>query len=233
VAQLKSPGGKISKEISIRRPRSGTGISGRPSLKDGRYPANVRYYNLVPGGNGLFTKVNASIGTSSDSATSPPSWKGRGGRKASADTIMASTGGDIASIRRAIIAACPRPIGTVPIYQAGVEAIQKYGAIVNMTADGIFQAIEDNARDGVDFVTVHCGINRASIAQLKKQGRITDVVSRGGAFTVGWMLHNDLENPLYEQYDRLLNRAGVRHLSLMTAWLAACRCHRRTQIQEF
>jgi phosphomethylpyrimidine synthase len=118
-----------------------------------------------------------------------------------------STGGDIPAIRRAIIGASNRAIGTVPIYQAGVRAIQEYGAIVKMTADGIFQAIEDNARDGVDFVTVHCGVTQSAIARLKQQGRVTDVVSRGGAFTVGWMLHNECENPLYEQYDRLLDIA--------------------------
>ncbi|MCK4273262.1 MAG: phosphomethylpyrimidine synthase ThiC, partial [Dehalococcoidales bacterium] len=71
--------------------------------------------------------------------------------------------------------------------------------------DDIFTAIEDNARDGVDFITVHCGVTRAAIARLKQQGRVTDVVSRGGAFMVGWMLHNDCENPLYEHYDRLLD----------------------------
>jgi phosphomethylpyrimidine synthase len=96
------------------------------------------------------------------------------------------------------------PIGTVPIYQAGIEAINKHGAIVDMTADDLFAAIEDHARDGVDFVTVHCGVTRSAIARLKKQGRVADVVSRGGAFLIGWVLHNERENPLYEQYDRLL-----------------------------
>ncbi len=118
-----------------------------------------------------------------------------------------STGGNIAAIRRAILAASNRPIGTVPIYQAGIEAIEKHGAIVKMSADDIFAAIGDNARDGVDFITVHCGVTQAAIDRLKRQGRVTDIVSRGGAFLVGWMLHNDRENPLYEQYDRLLDIA--------------------------
>ncbi len=174
-------------------------------------PANVNHRNLKPCGvgAGLATKVNANIGTSSDFGNvSTELEKLQIAIDAGADTVMdLSTGGDIPAIRRAIIKASPKAIGTVPIYQAGVKAIQKEGAIVKMTADGIFAAIEDNARDGVDFVTVHCGITQGAIARLKEQGRVTDVVSRGGAFTVGWMLHNERENPLYEQYDRLLDIA--------------------------
>ncbi|HJX12350.1 MAG TPA: phosphomethylpyrimidine synthase ThiC [Dehalococcoidales bacterium] len=172
-------------------------------------PANVNHQGLVPCGigAGLSTKVNANLGTSSDfSSVDIELEKLRVAVAAGADTVMdLSTGGDIPAIRRAILAASTCPIGTVPIYQAGIEAIAKQGAIVKMTADDLFAAIEDNARDGVDFITVHCGVTRAAIARLKRQGRVTDVVSRGGAFLVGWMLHNDRENPLYEQYDRLLD----------------------------
>jgi len=172
-------------------------------------PANVRHLDLVPCGvgEGLSTKVNANIGTSSDFGNVDTELeKLRVAVAAGADTVMdLSTGGDITAIRRAIIAASSCAIGTVPIYQAGIEAIEKHGAIVKMTVDDIFTAIEDNARDGVDFITVHCGVTRAAIARLKRQGRVTDVVSRGGAFMVGWMLHNDCENPLYEHYDRLLD----------------------------
>lgn len=174
-------------------------------------PANVRHTGLKPCGigEGLSTKVNANIGTSSDfgdmSTELAKLWVAF---DAGADTVMdLSTGGDITAIRRAIIEASTRPIGTVPIYQAGIKAIQDHGAIVKMTADDIFKAIEDHARDGVDFITVHCGVTRSAIARLKQQGRVTDVVSRGGAFLVGWMLHNDCENPLYEYYDRLLDIA--------------------------
>jgi phosphomethylpyrimidine synthase len=76
-----------------------------------------------------------------------------------------------------------------------------------MTVDDIFTVIEEQAQDGVDFMTVHCGVTRDAIARLKSQGRITDVVSRGGAFLIGWILHNERENPLYEEYDRLLEIA--------------------------
>ncbi len=174
-------------------------------------PANINHFGLVPCGigAGLATKVNANIGTSSDFGdVNTEMEKVSVALEAGADTVMdLSTGGDIPAIRRSIIAACSRSVGTVPIYQAGIEAIEKRGAIIKMTADDIFNAIEDNARDGVDFITVHCGVTRSAIDRLKQQGRITDVVSRGGAFIVGWILHNDCENPLYEQYDRLLEIA--------------------------
>jgi phosphomethylpyrimidine synthase len=174
-------------------------------------PANVKHSNLIPCGvgEGLSIKVNANIGTSSDFGNvNTELEKLCVAIEAGADTVMdLSTGGDIPAIRRTIIAVSTRPIGTVPIYQAGIEAIESHGAIVKMTVDDMFAAIEDNARDGVDFITVHCGVTLAAIARLKQQGRVTDVVSRGGAFMVGWMLHNDCENPLYEYYDRLLDIA--------------------------
>jgi phosphomethylpyrimidine synthase len=174
-------------------------------------PANTGHANLAPCGigEGLSVKVNANIGTSSDFGNvNTELEKLCAAVEAGTDTVMdLSTGGDIPAIRRVIIAVSTRPVGTVPIYQAGIEAIEKRGAIVKMTVDDIFAAIEDNARDGVDFITVHCGVTRAAIARLKQQGRVTDVVSRGGAFIVGWMLHNDQENPLYEYYDRLLDIA--------------------------
>ncbi|HEX79195.1 MAG TPA: phosphomethylpyrimidine synthase ThiC, partial [Dehalococcoidia bacterium] len=88
-----------------------------------------------------------------------------------------------------------------------IEAMEKHGAIVKMTADELFGVIEEHARDGVDFITVHCGVTRQAIERLRAQRRVADVVSRGGAFLIGWMLYNDCENPLYELYDRLLEIA--------------------------
>jgi phosphomethylpyrimidine synthase len=98
-------------------------------------------------------------------------------------------------------------LGTVPIYQAGISAVAREGAMVKMTAEDLFASIEEHARDGVDFITVHCGVTRAAIARLKQQKRVADVVSRGGAFLIGWILYNERENPLFEQYDRLLEIA--------------------------
>jgi len=174
-------------------------------------PANANHRNLVPCGigKGLRTKVNANIGTSSDFCDLDTELrKLQVAIDFGADTVMdLSTGGDITAIRRAIVASSTIPLGTVPIYQAGIEAIERHGAIVNLTTDEIFAVIEEHAKDGVDFMTVHCGVTQASIARLKNQGRITDIVSRGGAFLTGWMLHNEEENPLYQYYDRLLDLA--------------------------
>ena len=174
-------------------------------------PANINHTKLVPCGigRGLSTKVNANIGTSSDFGDMDTELeKLRVAIDAGADTVMdLSTGGDISAIRQAIIAASPLGIGTVPIYQAGIEAIERHDAIVKMTADDLFAVIEEHARDGVDFATVHCGVTQVAIARLKQQGRVADVVSRGGAFLIGWIIYNERENPLYEQYDRLLEIA--------------------------
>ena len=174
-------------------------------------PANINHPNLIPCGigKGLRTKVNANIGTSSDFCDlSTELKKLQTAVDFGADTVMdLSTGGDISAIRRAIMRASTVAVGTVPIYQAGIEAIENRGAIVNMTVDEIFEVIEEHAKDGVDFMTVHCGVTQTSLTRLKKQGRTTDIVSRGGAFLIGWMLHNDKENPLYQYYDRLLDLA--------------------------
>ena len=174
-------------------------------------PANINHRNLIPCGigQGLSTKVNANIGTSSDFGSIDSELKKlRVAIDVKADTVMdLSTGGDISATRRVILAASPVAIGTVPIYQAGIEAIARYEAIVKMSADDVFGVIEEQCRDGVDFITVHCGVTQAAFARLKQQGRVTDVVSRGGAFLIGWMLYNERENPLYEHYDRLLEIA--------------------------
>jgi phosphomethylpyrimidine synthase len=174
-------------------------------------PANIRHSNLIPCGigEGLATKVNANIGTSSDFGNADTELeKLRVAAGAGADTVMdLSTGGDITAIRQTIIAASSLPVGTVPVYQAGIEGIEKHGAIVKMDVDEMFAVIEEHARGGVDFITVHCGVTQAAIARLRQQGRVADIVSRGGAFLTGWMLHNERENPLYDQYDRLLDIA--------------------------
>ena len=185
----------------------------RAGIADGNIviPANIKHKNFTPFGigKGLRTKVNANLGTSSDYGTIETELeKLQAAITVGADTVMdLSTGGDIPAVRRAVMQASTIPVGTVPLYQAAIMAIKESGAIVKMSADDIFSAIEDHCKDGVDFITVHCGVTRSAIARLKEQGRITDVVSRGGAFTVGWILHNEQENPLYQYYDRLLEIA--------------------------
>ena len=174
-------------------------------------PANINHTNLAPCGigQGIKTKVNANIGTSSDFGSIDTELeKLQVAIDSGADAVMdLSTGGDISAIRRAIITASHLPIGTVPVYQAGIEAIAEYGAIVKMTVDELFSVVEEHARDGVDFLTVHCGVTQSAVARLKQQRRVTDVVSRGGAFLIGWMLYNERENPLHEYFDRLLEIA--------------------------
>lgn len=192
----------------------------RQGVADGTIviPANPGHDGLSPCGigKGLSTKVNANIGTSSDYGSIETELdKLKAAIGAGADAVMdLSTGGDIPAIRKAVINACFSPVGTVPIYQAGLKAIEEHGAIVKMTADDLFRAIEDHGRDGVDFITVHCGVTQSAFARLRQQGRVADVVSRGGAFLIGWMLHNDRENPLYEQYDRLLELAREYDMTL-------------------
>jgi phosphomethylpyrimidine synthase len=181
-------------------------------LKSGKIavPSNPRHKMLRPCaiGEGLRVKVNANIGTSRDHIdVGEELEKVRVAVKYGADTVMdLSTGGNIRDIRRNVVRASPVPVGTVPIYEA-VCAISKKGGPAAMTSDDLFKTIETHAKDGVDFMTVHCGVTRQTAASLKKHKRVTGVVSRGGALLIAWMHENDRENPLYEDYDYLLELA--------------------------
>ena len=170
---------------------------------------NHRVIKLCGIGEDMLIKVNANIGTSSDRAFLDEELeKLKAAEEAGADTIMdLSTGGDINRCRKEILRSSSIPVGTVPIYQAVVETITQKGGLIHLTADKIFEVIEDQAADGVDFITVHCGLTGAALETLKKQGRVTDIVSRGGAFLTTWMLHHERENPLYEDFERLLSIA--------------------------
>lgn len=171
--------------------------------------ANVNHTSLIPCGvgQGLCTKVNANIGTSSAYPDIEPELlKLAAAIEAGADSVMdLSTGDNIDCSRRAIIEKSTVMVGTVPIYQATVEAIKSHGAVVDMTADDLLHAIARQAKDGADFITVHCGVTRGVIERMRRQGRVMDIVSRGGSFITGWMLHNGKENPLYERYDDILS----------------------------
>jgi phosphomethylpyrimidine synthase len=173
--------------------------------------ANNRHKNFIPKGvgKGLSVKVNANIGTSTEKIDIKVELeKLKMAKAAGADAVMdLSTGGDLDEIRKIIIEEAGIPLGTVPIYQAAVETVKKRKAIINMEPDDLFDVIERQGADGVDFVTVHCGVTQSSIERLRKQGRITDIVSRGGAFLTEWMIMNGKENPLYEQFDRLIEIA--------------------------
>ncbi len=160
-------------------------------------------------GLGLRTKVNANIGTSKDNNDlNLELEKLSVAIAAGADAVMdLSTGGYLADIRKAVMEKSTVAIGTVPIYQAAVKILEEKKAISEMTPDDLFSVIEENGRDGVDFITVHCGVTRQSVSAVEAQGRVLGIVSRGGSMTANWMRCNSRENPLYEEYDRLLDIA--------------------------
>ncbi|MGM0369975.1 MAG: phosphomethylpyrimidine synthase ThiC, partial [Bacillota bacterium] len=174
-------------------------------------PANKNHQHLDPNGfgKGLATKVNANFGTAEDYQNIEAELKKLDvAVAAGADAVMdLSTGDSITETRQRILAQANVPLGTVPIYQATVECLQDDRAIVDLTVDEIFAVIEKQAQDGVDFITVHSGLTLETLRHLKDEERVTDIVSRGGSFLAGWMLHNERENPLYEYYDRLLEIA--------------------------
>ena len=173
-------------------------------------PFNPLHKNCKPIGigKGLKTKVNANIGTSADYPNvSDELKKLEASLDVKSDTVMdLSTGGDISAIRRSILMACPVPLGTVPIYQASLEN--------KMTVDGMFEVVEEQAKDGVDFMTIHCGVTFETVGRLKKHPRLMDVVSRGGALMMKWILENKEENPFYKYFDRLLEIARKYDITL-------------------
>lgn len=192
----------------------------RMGIAEGRIviPANRKKVKpkLCGIGAGLRVKVNANIGSSEDS----PSVKGELKKlkvciATGADTVMdLSCGGDLVKIRQRIIQASTVPVGTVPIYEAVVNTVRRKRNILDMTEDDIFSAIIQQAEEGVDFMTLHCGVTRQSLERLKGQGRLMDIVSRGGAFLAEWILFTKRENPLYEQFDRVLKIARKYDITL-------------------
>ncbi len=174
-------------------------------------PYNNRHKSVRPVaiGRKMRTKVNVNLGTSRDYPDlGSEIAKLKLSLKYQTDAVMdLSTGGDIRSIRKKLLSLATVPLGTVPIYQAAIEAIEKRGSIVEMTEDDLFETIRQQAEEGVDFMTVHCGLTLKAVDRLKKQGRVADIVSRGGAFHLAWMLHHQKENPLYANFDRLLDIA--------------------------
>jgi phosphomethylpyrimidine synthase len=202
---------------------------------------NVKHTHGTPlaVGEGLSTKVNANIGTSKDDTNIDNELKkAKVAVAAGAHAIMdLSTGGPIDEIRAAIIAETSACIGSVPLYQAAVDTVsKKKKAMVEMTVDEIFEGIKKHLDDGVDFITVHCGVTKRSLDAMDQQGRMMDVVSRGGSFTAKWMAFNEAENPLYEYYDRLLElvRPYDATLSLGDGFRPGCLADAtdRAQVQE-
>jgi len=160
-------------------------------------------------GRGLRTKVNANIGTSGDRADLDGELeKLDAALGAGADAVMdLSTGGDLVAIRRAVLGASTVPVGTVPLYEAAVKGASLKRGFIDLDGEEIFDVIEAQAEEGVDFMTVHSGVNLGALERVKGEDRIMGIVSRGGALTAEWMLRNKRENPLFEGFDRLLKIA--------------------------
>ncbi|MBA1342658.1 MAG: Phosphomethylpyrimidine synthase [ANME-2 cluster archaeon] len=157
-------------------------------------------------GKGMRTKVNATVGTSSDIVDIDLEVrKTKVAEKAGADTLMElSTGGDLVEVRKRVIEATSLSVGSVPLYQAFIEAVERNGAVVDMNPDDLFRITAEQAKLGTNFMAIHTGINLLTVERLKNQGRYGGLVSRGGAFMTAWMLHNEKENPLYSEFDYLL-----------------------------
>jgi len=167
-------------------------------------------------GEGLRVKVNANLGTSPDYVDLEMELaKLRAAREAGADTVMdLSTGGDIAEIRRRLMDASPLTVGTVPIYEAAALAARERGDVARMSAADMLEAVRRHAEDGVDFVTVHCGVTRRTVESEALARRVCGIVSRGGAFLAHWIRRHGQENPLYERFDELLDIAREHDITL-------------------
>lgn len=189
-------------------------------------------------GGGLRTKVNCSVGTSTDIVNVDMEVeKVKAGERAGADTIMElSTGGDFVDIRKRCIAATTLSVGSVPLYQAFIEAARKDGAVIHMREDDLFRITAEQAKLGTNFMAIHTGINRVTLERLQRQGRHGGLCSRGGAFLTAWMLHNDKENPLYSEFDYLCEILKEHEVTLSTGnGMRAGAVHDatdRAQIQE-
>jgi phosphomethylpyrimidine synthase len=168
---------------------------------------NHRFERITAIGKGTATKVNANIGASKDyPEIAQELEKLCVCLKAGADTVMdLSLGDNLNEVRRAIIQNCPVPLGTVPIYQSIADVVEKQQKqIGEVTVDQILDTIEQQAVDGVDFMTLHCGITRSTLQRIKRHERLLGVVSRGGSFIIEWMSYNNQENPFYERFDDLM-----------------------------
>lgn len=166
-------------------------------------------------GKGLSTKVNANLGTSGDGFDAPvEAQKLKTAIDAGADTVMdLSVGASIKQALAAIMKDSSVPVGTVPIYQAAND-LPAGGSISDMSWKDIEKVLVSQAMMGVDFFTIHAGITGEIVEFLKKRGRILDVVSRGGSFIVDWIITNNKENPLYENFDRVLEIAREHDITM-------------------
>jgi len=212
--KIEAQKGIITKEMEMVAREEGVSSDWlREKIATGRIviPVNRHHRGVKPLGigEGLRIKVNTNIGTSSDHIDLEEELKKlEVSIQAGTDTVMdLSTGGDIDAIRKEIIRHSAAPIGTVPIYEAAIEAVRRKKALAKMSVEDLFKVIERQAEEGVDFMTVHCGVTRNAVERLRRSRRLMGVVSRGGSFLIEWMIYNGQENPLYEHFGQLLGIA--------------------------
>ncbi len=210
---IESRDGKVTEEIIAVADSEGidTEIL-RRKVAEGRVviPKNKKHHFQPLGiGEGLRTKVNVNIGTSPEHFSLEEEIKKlEMAIKLNADSIMdLSTGGDLDHTRRELLARSPLVFGTVPIYDT-VNTLMKNGkTIYDLTSEMIFETIEKHAEDGVDFMTIHCGVTQRTLSHMRDKKRIAGIVSRGGSILAAWMQNSKRENPTYEDFDRLLQIA--------------------------
>ena len=179
-------------------------------------PSNVNRDIEASGiGAGLRTKVNATVGTSTDIVNFDEEVeKAQIAIDNGADCLMELS---IGEIRRRVLDMSSLPVGSVPVYQAAIESIRKDGSVIYMEEDDLFKTIEKQAKDGIEFMAIHSSINIETLTRLKRQGRVTGLVSRGGSFMSGWIVENEKENPLYENFDYVLEIAKEHDVVLSLA----------------
>lgn len=195
------------KEVAEREHRDPEYI--RERVADGRIAIPANIVHIKKGmrafgvGEGLSTKVNVNLGISGDKADAAEEWKKvKIAEDFGADAIMdLSNSGKTRQFRQQLIDETPLMVGTVPMYDA-IDYMEK--PLVKLTKDDLFEVVRAHAEDGVDFMTIHCGINKSVTKTFKETGRLMNIVSRGGSLLFGWMEVTGNENPFYEFYDELL-----------------------------
>ncbi len=210
--------GKLTEEmVQVARAEGVEPERIRRGLASGRIviPHDVKRRIVLKGiGEGLSVKVNANVGTSFDyQNVDEEVQKARVAVQYGADTVMdLSTGGNLDAVRRRILEEVNLPVGTVPVYQAFIDHVKS--SFADVSSDDIFNTIRRHAQDGVDFVTVHCGVTQELVQKLRQRDRILGMVSRGGGFLAAWIVETGKENPLFAEFDYLLEVASEFDLTL-------------------
>ncbi|HBV98400.1 MAG: phosphomethylpyrimidine synthase [Peptococcaceae bacterium BICA1-7] len=191
----------VSLDFILDGVAGGTVVIPRSTARSGVKPTGI--------GSGLRTKVSASVGLYGRDASIPvEKSKIKAASGAGTDAIMdLSVSGDIDTMRREALAMFTGPVGTLPLYQALAEAGEKYRSSARMKVEELFSVMERQAADGVDFLALHCGTTMDIVERAKKDNRVDPLVSYGGSHLIGWMIYNQSENPLYTNYDRVLEIA--------------------------